>query len=79
MNRRIAVRKCAARHAVWLCNAVGVNRRGVLLVVILACVVSIRTAEEPLPSAPYMVTFSPSTTTRMRCASPYRAKSSRWV
>src|SRR5262249_3985283 len=40
-------------------NAVGVNRRGLLIVAILASVVSVGTAEEPPPSAPYMVTFSP--------------------
>jgi WD40 repeat protein len=59
MNLIIAVPGCAARPLALLCNAVGVNRRGVLIVVILASVVSIGTAEEPPPSAPYMITFSP--------------------
>ncbi len=59
MNRMIAVPGCAARPWALCCNAVGVNRRAVLIVVILASVGSGRTAEEPPPSAPYMVTFSP--------------------
>ena len=52
MNRMIAVPGCAARPWALFCNAVGVNRRGVLIVVILASVVSVGTAEEPPPSAP---------------------------
>ena len=59
MNRMMAVRGCTARPWALFCNAVSANRRGVLIVVILASVVSVGTAEEPPPSAPYMVRFSP--------------------
>jgi WD40 repeat protein len=59
MNSMIAVPGRSARAWALSCNAVGVNRRGVLIVVILASVVSVGTAEEPPPSAPYMITFSP--------------------
>ncbi len=59
MKRMIAVPRCAARAWALLCTGLGVNRRQALLVVILATVVSVGTAEEPPPSAPYMLTFSP--------------------
>jgi WD40 repeat protein len=59
MSRMIAVPGYAARPRASSCHAVGVSRRGVLIVVTLAGVVSTGTAEEPPPSAPYMVTFSP--------------------
>ena len=59
MNRMMAVRGCAARHWASFFDAVAVNRRGVLNVVILASVVCVGRAEERPPSAPYKVTFSP--------------------
>jgi WD40 repeat protein len=59
MNRMIAVPGCSARSRALFCNTVDVTRRGVLIVVILVCAVSVGTAEEPPPSAPYMVAFSP--------------------
>jgi WD40 repeat protein len=59
MNHVIAVPECAARRRALLCNAVGVNRWGVLIIVILTSVVSVGMADEPPPNAPYMVAFSP--------------------
>jgi hypothetical protein len=52
MNRTIAVPRCDTRPRALLRNAVGVSRRGVLILMILAGVVPIGTAEEPPPSAP---------------------------
>jgi WD40 repeat protein len=59
MKRMMAVPGCAARQRALLCNAIGVDRRHLLIVVIVASVVSVGTAEEPPPSAPYMVRLSP--------------------
>ncbi len=59
MNRMIAVRGIISRPWASFCNAIGVCRRAVLIVVIAATIPSVGTAEEPPPSAPYMVTFSP--------------------
>ncbi len=59
MNRVIAVPGCAARREASLCNTLGPVRLGLSCVVILASVISVGWADEPLPSAPYTVRFSP--------------------
>jgi WD40 repeat protein len=59
MSRMIAVPGRAGRTRALFCRADAVNRLVGPIVVILAGVVSVGSAEEPPPSAPYMVRFSP--------------------
>jgi WD40 repeat protein len=58
MNQMITAQKCAGRPAALMLHAVGVVWR-VILVSIIAAVSFVAPAEEPAPSAPHAVVFSP--------------------